>query len=284
MKKITLFFIIVIAGSLLHNPSAVLAQEKLPDYLKDRGTGVPSSMFGIFIPHRALITYMYFEYYLDHNMEYKPAELGYGLDRDYRGKFKAAEGLLFIGYGLTDWLAIEFEAAVIKATLEKSPDDISSLPAELTESGLGDVESQLRFRWQKENKKRPEIFSYFETVFPFQKNRVLIGTQDWELKFGTGIIKGFPFGTFIIRYAIEYDGGESTVEPLGEYAIEYVKRISPHWRVYVGIEGGQDEVELITEAQWHIVRDKVIVKLNNALGITSKATDWAPEIGILLYW
>jgi len=100
MKKVTLFFIIVIAGSLLHNPSAVFAQEKLPDYLQDRGTGVPSSMFGTFIPHRALITYLYFEYYLDHDMEYKPAELGYGLDRDYRGKFNAAEGLLSIGYGL----------------------------------------------------------------------------------------------------------------------------------------------------------------------------------------
>jgi hypothetical protein len=46
------------------------------------------------------------------------------------------------------------------------------------------------------------------------------------------------------------------------------------------VEGTQDELELITEAQWHIT-DRIFVKLNNALGITSKATDWAPEIGIM---
>jgi len=42
----------------------------------------------------------------------------------------------------------------------------------------------------------------------------------------------------------------------------------------------QDEIELITEAQWH-VSDRVFLKLNNAFGITPKATDWAPEIGIM---
>jgi len=55
-------------------------------------------------------------------------------------------------------------------------------------------------------------------------------------------------------------------------------------RLKASCSSAQDEAELITEAQWHIVRDKVIVKLNNAFGITSKATDWAPEIGIMLYW
>ena len=39
-------------------------------------------------------------------------------------------------------------------------------------------------------------------------------------------------------------------------------------------------MELITEAQWHLARH-VYFKFNNAFGVTSKATDWAPEIGIM---
>jgi len=263
--------------------ASAMAQDTQPYYLQDRGEGISSSMFGTYIRHRELITYLYFEYYLDNNMEYKPAELGYGLDQDFRGKYRAAEGLIFIGYGLTDWLAVELEAAIDTATLRKSPDDPSSVPDKIEESGLGDVESQLRWRWLKENSRRPELFSYFEIVFSFQKDKVLIGTQEWELKLGTGITKGFHVGTFALRAAIEYATGESKVQ-LGEYAVEYVKRLSPHWRAYLGVEGSQDEVELITEAQWHIVTDSVVVKLNSAFGMTSKATDWAPEVGIMLYW
>jgi hypothetical protein len=67
---------------------------------------------------------------------------------------------------------------------------------------------------------------------------------------------------------------------LGEYALEYLKRLSPAWRVYLGVEGSQDEVELITEVQWHLT-DFMFFKLGNAFGITSKATDWAPEVGLM---
>ena len=127
------------------------------------------------------------------------------------------------------------------------------------------------------------MFSYFETVFPLQTDRVLIGTQNWEFKLGTSLIKGFSFGTFALRAAMEYDTGESELEP-GEYALEYVNRLSPSWRIYAGVEGAQDEVELIAEVQWHIVPDTVVLKLNSAFGLTSKATDWAPEVGILVGW
>jgi len=39
-------------------------------------------------------------------------------------------------------------------------------------------------------------------------------------------------------------------------------------------------LSLITEAQWHVSRH-VFIRFNNGLGLTSKATDWSPEIGIL---
>jgi hypothetical protein len=223
--------------------------------------------------------YPFFEYYRDDNHEYAPKDFGFTQDIDYRGEFKASEGILFLGYGISDRFALEMEAAVIEAELKKSPNDTSGVPAEIDESGIGDVEGQLRWRWNKETSSRPEFFSYFETVAPTQDEGSLIGTTDWEFKLGTGLIRGLSWGTLTARMAIEYVNSESKVE-LGEMAVEYLKRLSPKWRVFTGFEGTQDEVEFLTEAQWRLSRS-TFIKLNNAFGVTSKATDWAPEVGIL---
>jgi hypothetical protein len=66
----------------------------------------------------------------------------------------------------------------------------------------------------------------------------------------------------------------------GEYALEYLKRLSPSVRFYTGIEGNQDEVEWIVERQYRLGRHAHL-KLNTAFGLTSKAPDFAPEIGIM---
>jgi len=50
--------------------------------------------------------------------------------------------------------------------------------------------------------------------------------------------------------------------------------------MYIGLEGQQDELSLITEMQWHILPHG-FVRLNNGLALTSKATDWTPELGVL---
>ena len=281
MFRPTLLFLLAICVGVAVLPMAAnSAEEKeLPVYLKDRGTGIPTSMFGTYIRKGELLVYPFFEYYLDNDYEYKPEELGYALDEDFRGKYRATEGLLFLGYGITDWLAVEIEAAVIEASLEKSSDDPSETPAKIEESGTGDVEGQLRARFLRENEGRPEIFGYFEAVSPQQKDKVLIGTPDWEFKYGMGAIKGFSWGTLTARVAVEYSMEESKGE-LGEYAVEYLKRFSRTWRVYLGVEGSQDEVELIPEAQLHF-SDSIYLKLNSAFGLTSKATDWAPEVGVV---
>ena len=156
------------------------------------------------------------------------------------------------------------------------------MPAKLKESGLGDVESQIRWRWNKESYKRPEFFSYFETVFPLQKKKKLIGTQDWELKLGSGITKGVDWGTVTLRLATEYVIRENKLE-LGEYAVEYLKRVSKLFRFYIGVEGTEDEFELISDFQFHI-SSHAFIRSNNAFGITKKATDYAPEIGILFHF
>lgn len=252
----------------------------LPSYLEDRGTGVATSMFGTYIRRGELIIYPFFEHDRSDSFEYKPEEFGFQGNVDFFGRYRANEWLLFLAYGLTEDLAVELEAAAIDASLEKSPADPSDLPARIEESGLGDVQAQLRWRWRRENESRPELFSFFEVVFPHNQDKLLIGTPGWELKFGTGLTRGFSWGTLTGRVAIEYAEASTSPFDLGEYAIEYLKRVSAAWRFYVAMEGESDELVLITEAQWHLSRH-IFVKLNSGLGLTKKATDWAPEVGVV---
>ena len=255
--------------------------DQTPSYLKDRGTGIATSIFGTYVGHRELIIlFPCYEYYHDRNFEYKPEEFGVVGSTDFRGRYRANEGLLFLAYGINDRMAFEFEAATIKASLEKSPADTSALPPKIVESGLGDVEAQLRWRWRKESEHRPEVFSYAEVVIPHHKSKHLIGTSGVELSFGTGVIRGFNWGTMTFRAAIGYSAGSTSKFDLGEYAVEYLKRLSPKWRLYVGVEGKQDELSLVPELQWHISRN-VFFKFNSGVGLTSRATDWAPEVGIV---
>jgi hypothetical protein len=246
----------------------------------DRGAGLPTSMFGTFINKGELIVYPFFEAYVDDDYEYKPEELGYTGDTDYRGRYRANEGLLLVAYGLTDRIAVEFEIAGISATLDKAPDDPSSVPARIAESGLGDVEGQVRWRWNRESATRPEFFSFTEFVVPHAGEKPLIGTPGVEIKFGAGLVRGFSWGTVIARGSVEYEGGSTSQVDSGEYAVEYVRRLNRRFRIYAGIEGTQDEVSAIGELQWHLT-PRVMIKANSGIGLTSKATDFAPEIGIL---
>lgn len=252
------------------------AQEPI-DRARDRGTGVPLSMFGTYLEPGQFLVYPFFEYYHDNDYEYEAGELGYEGTTELRGRYRANEWLILLAYGLSENVAVELEAAAISASLDKSPEDTSALPARLEQSGLGDVEAQLRWRWKKETDTRPELFSYFETVFPFQQSKLLIGTPEWEFKFGIGIIRGLRWGTITMRAAVANVGG--TFEP-GEYAFEYLRRISKRFRVFAAVEGSEDEVEFISEAQVFLT-PRIALKLNNAVGLTSKATDWAPEIGVM---
>ena len=253
------------------------AQEPSIDRTRDRGDGVPLSIFGTYIAKRELIVYPFFEYYRDNDYEYEAGELGYEGTTELRSRYRAREGLLFLGYGLSSRVALELEIAGISATLDKSPQDVSALPPRLEQSGLGDVEGQVRWRWRRETASRPELFSYFETVFPVQREKLLIGTAGWEFKLGTGVIRGFRWGTMTARVAIAHADG--SLEP-GEYALEFLRRFSNRIRLFTAIEGSQDEVELITEGQLFLTRH-LVLKLNNAFGLTSKATDWAPEVGVM---
>jgi hypothetical protein len=268
----------LLAGLVFFWGAGQVAAQPQVDHTRDRGEGQPISMLGTYIKRGELLVYPFYEYYWDHNFEYKPEELGFGLATDFRGKYRAHEGLILVAYGLSDRIALEFEIAGISASLEKSPLDPSAMPSRLEQSGLGDVEGQLRWRWSRETATRPEYFGYFETVFPSQEAQTLIGTRDWEFKFGTGLVRGLSWGTITVRGSVAHSAG---VFEVGEYAFEYLRRVSPRLRLVGSFEGTQDELALIGEAQVFLTPN-IFVKLNNAFGVTSKAIDFAPEIGVMM--
>jgi hypothetical protein len=282
MKRIALFIGAAVAVSAgLLEPSAGCGQEREPSYLRDRGPGIPTSIFGTYVRKGQFLVYPFYEFSLDHNREYQPAQLGFGLNQDFRGKYRDSREQIFIAYGVNDWLAVEFEAAAIQASLEKSPDDPSARPSTISESGISDIEGQLRFRLMREGERRPEIFGYMEITAASQKTNVLIGDPEWDVKPGLGVVKGFSWGTMTVRATLEYNRAARGVD-VGEFSVEYLRRLSRSWTLYLGVEGGEtgapDEWELDTGIQWRIA-DFASVKIVNALGITSKAPDWALQIG-----
>jgi len=259
----------------------VLAAAAPPEgpWLADRGPGVWTSIFGTYVRSHELLVSPFVEGYWDDNFEYKPEELGYGLDQDFTGRYRAVEGLMFFSYGFNDRLAIELEAAAIHASLEKAANDPSAMPAKLEESGPGDWQVELDWRVAFETATRPEVFTFFELTPPSNINQPLIGTPGWEYRVGVGLIRGYRWGTVSARVSGAYAQDEGVFE-LGDYAVEYLKRVSQRWRVYGGVEGEQDEVELIGEAQW-IASERWYLRLNLAYGLTAKATDWGPDVGVV---
>ena len=262
-------------------PPTATAEGNAADYLRDRGPGIRTSMFGTYVQKGELLFYPFFEYYHDNNLQYSPSEYGAVGNQDFEGRYRANEQLIFVGYGITDRLGIEIEAAHISATFEKDPADATGTPQRIEESGVGDVEGQITYRWIKESERRPEVFSYFEAVSPQNKTKALIGTPDWELKFGSGASRGYRFGTLSARISVEYIRDSSTPWDLGEWGFEYFRRVPSGWGFYAGFEGqATDELSLIGEVQRRLGRYATL-KLNSSVGLTANATDIAPEVGIM---
>ena len=170
--KTVLVALLLLMTAMMLQPTTSFSQQvppQDPDYLRDRGRGIPTSIFGTYVRKGELLIYSFYEYYHDNNLEYEPADFGFGSRQPFRGRYRANEALLFIGYGISDRFAVEFEAGGIAAKFNKSANDLTALPAEIKESGLSDVEAQIRWRWNHESDKRPEFFNYVETVFPTGK-------------------------------------------------------------------------------------------------------------------
>ena len=253
----------------------------LPPYLRDRGTGVASSMFGTYIRKGDVIFYpVPGSTYVDNNREYKPQELGYVVDQDFRGRYRESEYLFFVAYGLTDSVAVQTELAGATASLVKSSLDSSGLPAYTKETGLTSFETQLRWRWSQETERRPELWGYVDVVYPINRQGMLIGSNGFDIEFGPAVTRGFTWGTVTARASMLYDSAAETHWGSGEYAVEYLKRLSSKWRVFGAVQGAGNELSLITEAQWHLTPG-LFIRFNQEIGLSSHATDWEPQLGVL---
>jgi hypothetical protein len=259
--------------------TAQTTEQPLPGYLYDRGTGIQTSLFGTYVRKGELLVYPFFEYETNDAEEYHPSELGFAGGEDFLGSLKTRELDLFLGYGLTDRIAFELEGQLYTtAHFRKAPNDPSAVPARITESGFGEVESQVRYRWANETQQRPEFFSFLELAYPFQKHRRLIGVSDWVAELGFGAIKGFSWGTLSGRYSVAYE--EKNLQG-GEFALEYLKRLSPRWRIVLALEGEGEDLSLITEGQLFLT-PRIFLKLNSGFGLSSKVPDFAPEVGLMM--
>ena len=187
-------------------------------YLADRGDGIHTSLFGTYVRKNELLVYLFYEYTRNRDAEYKPSDFGFASDRDFRAKKEEHEFLIFASYAFTDSLMVELESAVYThASQSRASDDTSGMPRTFSESGVGDTEGQIRYRWFEETEVRPELLSYFGVVFPLQRNKRLIGTRDWEFNAGVNITKGFPFGTFMVKIGAFYsmEKGSSSSANMG---------------------------------------------------------------------
>lgn len=283
--------ILVVSLVLATSSYATLAQdadEPAVDYLRDRGPGIPTSLFGTYIESGQWMLYPFLEYERSTHDEYSPIELGFPRpgslgEEEYFGESSQKEAVFFLGYGYSETIAFEFEAELYSsAEFTKSPLDTSPVPPRLKESGFAGAEAQIRWMMREETRFRPALYSFAEIEFPLQDTKVLIGAQDVEFAVGTGFIRAYEWGTLNARVSIAYDGDEKKVE-LGEYAIEYLKRINNRWRLVATLEGEDDELSLIGEAQLTL-GPGAILKLNSGFGVTDKAADFAPEIGVLFFF
>jgi hypothetical protein len=78
---------------------------------------------------------------------------------------------------------------------------------------------------------------------------------------------------------VEYDGEDEEVA-LGEYAVEYFKMLSDHFKLFLMFEGAGDELELVLEGQVHFNR-YVALKIGTGVGLTPASDDIAPETGLM---
>src|SRR3979411_477529 len=91
--------LVALASATITLSSVAHAQRRAP-YLADRGTGIATSMFGEYVRKGELLVYPFYEF-TSQKLEYKPSELGFGLNQDFRGQFREHEAMLFLAYGVS---------------------------------------------------------------------------------------------------------------------------------------------------------------------------------------
>jgi hypothetical protein len=169
---------IAVLGGIFLIPNLVKAEDAATFGLRDRGSGVPASPTGIYLdPGEWLGVTSYLDVE-NRGFQYAPDELGFAGGEDYLGDYRFNGGTFFIGYGISPSLSVGLKVTGGSAKLTKASDDPSAMPAEIKESGLGDIAPELAWRFMDETARRPELFAYVSVLIPHDSDKKLIGTED----------------------------------------------------------------------------------------------------------
>jgi len=280
----------VVAALAVSGPGTARADDgALPSYLRDRGPGVATSIRGVYLRSGQVVAVPFFQRYVYRAYQYNPSEIGVsgGPDQDFLGDLRISQGGLFLGYGLTNDLALGLDVATGTATFRKAPDDPSATPARLEESGVSDLRAEFTWRFVSETAERPEWFAFGEALIPHDSGNVLIGTPNVVLHPGIGVIRGFPWATLMGRASFEYDAGSGTEIDFDKWSVEGMRRFSPAWWASTGVEGrigganNFDEVWYLANVQWN-PRNWVGLELGGRVGLTTITEGYAVDAGLVL--
>ncbi len=272
---------------LCHNPARAEDVPQSAGYLRDRGPGVPTSLSGIYLNRDEWLGAASYQHLENRGFQYSPEEFGFVDDNDYLGKYESSGGILFVGYGVSESIALGLKVTGGSIKLTKASDDLTSMPVEMKESGIGEIAPELTWRFMTETAHRPELYTIVSVLIPQNRDKNLIGTQDWVVLPGVGLNRGFSWATLSARMNFEYDSASESAIDFGKWSIEGQRKFSDVWWVSAGLEGqvgggsNFDEAWQIAFVQWSPT-PHVTVRFGSRIGLTQQTEGWTGEIGIVV--
>jgi len=250
---------------------------------EDTGPGIPISRRGTYVQEGEWLLIPSLGYSDDEDFEYNSGELGFTPAVDeLKGHYRASEAALLFAYGVSERLVVEFGAEGLQARLQTAENDPSNAPAEVQQSGLGDVKIRADWRWLTESGRRPEVVPYAQVRVPHDRNELLTGTPDWLMNAGFSTSRRFDWGTTTLRVGVEFDLASASVTDWGEVALEYQKHITPGVTVLGSLQMLEgDEGSFIAQVEWQASRN-CAVQFSSGFALTSHAIDWAPEVSFVV--
>ena len=255
-------------------PSAASVADGAPE------PGVPTSLAGTGIARQELLVIPSFEHSRNRGFQYNPEEFGYGPGHDYHAERRTTEGTVFVGYGLTRNVAVEFEAGRGAVELRKSADDTTAMPARLRESGTTGVTARISWLMRPESAGRAAWFGFVDASLPHDRARSLIGRRGVSWLVGVGAERTSRWGTVSARHSFEWD--TASISPLdwGEFAVSWNRDVRRHTRATGAIEGQLDEIWLVLQVDQALGR-RLSARFRNGVGLTRTASGLAPEAGLM---
>ena len=255
--------------------TGAFAQEPF-DRSRDRGEGLPLSMFGTYIRSGQLVVMPVLRKCTATTTSVRSGELGSRARPSCAGA-STRTNVSCSSLRVLENIAAEFEIAGISASLDKSPLDDSALPPRLEHRALA-TSRAAPLAMEEGIRHAAGAVQLLRDRVSRAAVEALIGTPDWELKFGFGLTRGLRWGTISARRSLGMPtapGSWESTRSSAEARVEPAAALRRSRRQRGRARADHGSQILLTT--------RIVLKLNNSFGLTSKATDWAPEIGVMFF-